>query len=77
MEHANFENTHRKNLNSECYKIHLRPAVTFHNILPLVITVEPPGTPAFDLGGGESQPLYTVCPGENEFGVKVSNLFGL
>ncbi|KAK8381851.1 hypothetical protein O3P69_015099 [Scylla paramamosain] len=44
VEQILWENTSRRTMKSTLYKIHLHPCLVLHNLLPVPISLEPPGT---------------------------------
>lgn len=67
-----FENTFRQTEMSHHYVVHLRPAVTLHNMLPHAIRVQGPAPePEFELKGGEGRCMYGVFPGQSTVQIQV------
>ncbi|KAG7176031.1 Vacuolar protein sorting-associated protein 13C-like [Homarus americanus] len=44
VEQILWENTSRRTMKSALYKVHLRPPMVLHNLLPVPISLDPPGT---------------------------------
>lgn len=44
VEQILWENTSRRTMKSTLYKVHLHPCLVLHNLLPVPISLEPPGT---------------------------------
>lgn len=55
---ALFENTRHETVHSYIYRVHLRPPIIFHNVLPIAIEVTQPRCMAVRLLAGETSALH-------------------
>lgn len=55
---ALFENTRRETVHSYIYRVHLRPPIIFHNVLPIAVDVTQPHCLAVRLLAGETSALH-------------------
>lgn len=72
IEQVYFELTNRHTMASNCYNIHMRPAVVLKNILPVDIVVCAQGVPIDkQVKAGESLQLPTIEPGSSSIVIRV------
>ncbi|CAG9815731.1 unnamed protein product [Phaedon cochleariae] len=73
MEQVYYENTSRHTMSSNCYNIHLRPAVNFKNCLPVdIVCCVDESAEELTVKAGDTLQLAKVDPGRNVLVIRIA-----